>query len=195
MQRALLTAVILTAFCLSAQENYFPKGALSRFEQVDRGRARWYSAQLKALDEPSLLETAKDQRLQAYRFVWLRSFDNPVAVRLDVRSDGTGRLTVKIADGAGGSEPGRLIHNTSVQITREQTEGFVNRVNNVGFWDLPSYVDESGNDGSRWIIEGVKDGKYHLADRWTPEKGPIHDLGATLAFTLAGLKIPKDKLY
>jgi len=68
-------------------------------------------------------------------------------------------------------------------------------VNGLGFWGLPCFEDHSGFDGSQWIIEGVKGGKYPIADRWTPGKGPVHDLGVILAFTLARLKIPKDQLY
>jgi hypothetical protein len=194
-KRGVLIAVLIAALRLSGQV-YFPVGALSSFEQSDKGRARWYSAQLKALDEPSLLETSKNSALQAYRFVWLRTFHHPVVVRLDVMSDGSGILTVKITNGAGGYEPGKLIENTSVPVTRKQTEEFLKRVNSLGFWELPSFDEShSGFDGSRWIIEGVKDGKYHVADRWTPGKGSVHDLGAMLAFTLARLKIPKDQLY
>jgi hypothetical protein len=56
-------------------------------------------------------------------------------------------------------------------------------------------VHDSGFDGARWIIEGVKDGKYHVADRWTNENGAIHELGEMLAFRLAQLKFPKDEIY
>ena len=45
--------------------------------------------------------------------MWLRSFHHPVAVRLDIMSDGTGKLTVKIANGAAGYKPGKLVENTS----------------------------------------------------------------------------------
>src|SRR5437773_8863859 len=59
MKRGVLIVVLLAALGLSGQD-YFPAGALSGYDQSDKGRARWYSAQLKALDEPSLLETSKD---------------------------------------------------------------------------------------------------------------------------------------
>jgi hypothetical protein len=41
----------------------------------------------------------------------------------------------------------------------------------------------------------VKDGKYHVVDRWSPSRGPVHELGIALALTLAHLKIPKDQIY
>jgi hypothetical protein len=150
---------------------------------------------LRALDEPSLLEEAKTPSPQSYRFVWLRTFHHPVAVRLDIMSDGTGKLTVKIANGAGGYKPGKLIENTSPSVTPEQTVKFLQQVKEAGFWELSSYEKTSGCDGAEWIIEGVKDGKYHVVDRWTPSKGPVRELGMTLAFDLAHLKIQKDELY
>jgi len=26
-----------------------------------------------------------------------------------------------------------------------------------------------GVDGARWVLEGVKNGEYHVVDRWSPE--------------------------
>ncbi|MCV5690214.1 hypothetical protein OFN32_39010, partial [Escherichia coli] len=45
----------------------------------------------------------------------------------------------------------------------------------IGFWDLPADEGrgELGFDGSQWIIEGVKDGKYHRIERWNG--GEIRD--------------------
>lgn len=195
MRGKAFACVILATVALSAQDTYFPKGALSDHDRADNMKARWYTDQLKGLDEPSLLEEAKNPAQESYRFVWLRTFHHPVAVRLDIMADGSGRLTTKIANGAGGYEPGKLIENTSRSMQREQIEKFLRQVKNVGFWDLPSYDTTMGCDGSEWIIEGVKNGKYHVANRWTPSKGPVHELGMTLAMTYANLKIAKDELY
>jgi len=169
-------------------------GALRDDARVDKTKAHWYTDQLKALDEPSLLEETKESSLESYRFLWLRTFHHPVAVRLDIKGDGSGRLTIKIANGAGGYKPGK-IENTAHSMEREQIEKFLGQVKNLGFWDLPSYDTTMGFDGSEWIIEGARDGKYHVANRWTPDKGPVHRLGMTLAMTLANLKIPKNELY
>ncbi|PYV47582.1 MAG: hypothetical protein DMG94_05690 [Acidobacteria bacterium] len=80
-------------------------------------------------------------------------------------------------------------------MTQEQMDKFLERVKGAGFWEIPSYEKTWGLDGAQWIIEGVEDGKYHVVDRWTPTKGPIRELGMTLVFTLAQLKIPQDELY
>ena len=57
------------------------------------------------------------------------------------------------------------------------------------------HSDTAGCDGSQWIIEGIKKGKYHVVDRWSPAKGAVHDLGLAFALGLAQLRIPKDQLY
>jgi len=66
----------------------------------------------------------------------------------------------------------------------------------VDFWSLPSHTDEeNGADGAEWIIEGVKEGKYHVVRRWSPEKGPIRELGLVFVFGMAQMNIPKDQVY
>jgi len=194
---ALVALVLLGPFGAVAQAPYFPKGAFSEDSNSDRFKAEWYSTHLKALNEPSLLQLASKLSSESYRFVWLRTFHHPVVVRLDIRADRVGELTAKVSNGAGGYKPGQIIQNVSRPLTREQTNMFLAQVGRANFWQLPSYENSrrEGEDGSQWIIEGVKDGKYHVVDRWTPSEGPVRELGVTLALGLADLKIPKDDLY
>ena len=91
-----IPSIILVALTMSAQDSYFPNGVLSDYDRVDTFKARWYSDQLRALDEPSLSEEAKNPALQSYRFVWLRSFHHPVAVRFGIMSDGMGNSQSKL---------------------------------------------------------------------------------------------------
>jgi len=198
MRRIALVAVVLLCILGAyGQEPYFPKGAFSDDTHVDPFIARWYSTYLTALREPSLLQLTGKPSCETYRFVWLRTFHHPVIVRLDIRADGIGELTAKVSNGTGGYEPGQLIQDISRPLTREQTDTFLAKVGTVKFWELPSYENSGGGgeDGSQWIIEGVKEGKYHVVDRWTPSKGAVRELGLTLALGLAELKVPKDELY
>jgi hypothetical protein len=113
-----------------------------------------------------------------------------------MRSDGTGILTTKVANGAGGFKPGHLVENTSRPLTREQIDAFLVTTKKVGFWLLPSHEnDEPGADGSEWIVEGVKEGKYHVVGRWSPNEGAVRELGLALAIGLAHMNVPKDELY
>lgn len=191
---SLLCALLVAAF---AQEPYFPQRVLEDDAQGDSFRSNWYSKNLKALEEPSLLQKANASSAESYRFVWLRTFHHPVIVRVDIRADGRAELTTKVSSGAGGYEPGKLIENTSRPLTQQQTEKFLTTIQRLRFWDLPTHETPFavGCDGSQWIIEGVKGGKYHVVDRWTPAKGAVHDLGLAFVFGLAHMRIPKDELY
>lgn len=194
---AMITIALFVGIGASSQQLYFPKGSLSAYPSSDSFKAEWYSTHLKALSEPSLFQLAQNPTYESYRFVWLRTFHHPVIVRLDLRTDGIVDLTLKVSNGAGGYKPGRVIQNLSRPLTREETNMFFAKLEKVNFWNLPSYENEGteGEDGSQWIIEGVRNGKYHVVDRWTPGGGPVRELGITLALGLADLKIPKDDLY
>jgi len=190
----------LLVFCAfaTAQETYFPKNALADDSRSDQFKTYWYSHALKVLAEPSLLELAKNSSSESYRFLWLRTFHHPVAIRLDVRPDGTGALTKKVGSGSAGFPytVRLVIENVSRPLTREQTQGFLAMLIRLGFWSLPSHInDQTGTDGSQWVIEGVKEGKYHVVDRWSPDAGAVRELGLSLALEMAYMNVPKDELY
>lgn len=180
-----------------AQEPYFPRGVLDSNAHGDSFRSEWYSKHLKALEEPSLLQIAKRSKAESYRFVWLRTFDHPVVVRVDIESSDSAELTTKVMSGAGGYEPGKLIENTSRPLMQQQTKKFLATIERLQFWKLPTHeeLETAGCDGAQWIIEGIKDGDYHVVDRWTPQKGAVYDLGLMFVFGLAQMEIPKDQLY
>lgn len=191
--------IILLAIALAssvAQSQYFPKLALGNSHGGDRLKQEWYSSQLTALGEPSLFALVNTPPTQCYRFLWLRTFNHPVAVRLEVKPDGSGLLTTKVANGAGGFRPGALSKNTSQIVSIAQTQAFLTRLDKLDFWRAPNPVnDQAGTDGSQWIIEGVKAGKYHVIDRWSPTTGIARELGMMLAFDLAQMKVPKNEIY
>jgi hypothetical protein len=193
LRYSFLVPLVLAFTACLADGQYFPKQSLDAKSPL---KNQWYTAQLIALQEPSLFALVKDPTAESYRFLWLRSFQHPVAIRLDPKPDGTSVLTTKISSGAGGFRPGDLTENTSRVLPSEETQKFLLRLNQLKFWSLPNPVnDQRGTDGSQWIIEGVKGGHYHVADRWTPTTGPVHELGELLAFDLARLKIADNEIY
>lgn len=168
--------------------NYFPE------TMVDEFRAQWYGRFLDALKEPSLWERSKTTPDQSYRFTWLRSFHHPVVIRIDVRPDGICEITAKVGLGAGGYDPGMLIRNETRPLLKVQSTWFVNQIA-LKFWNAPREDDKRlGNDGAQWIIEGVKNGQYQVTDRWSPDAGPIRELGLAM-IGLADLRIPSDEIY
>lgn len=186
---------VFAVLALTAQVTFFPKQAFSDDVWSDQFMSSWYAHELGILEEPSLLQKANDVSCESYRFLWLRTFHHPIAIRLDLAADSTGILTTKIASGSAGfpRKGARLIESPLLQ---QQTQAFLQRIEKTNFWELPSYVEDArGEDGSEWIIEGVRKGRYHVVSRWTPRNGEVRELGLAFAFGLAQMNISKDELY
>jgi hypothetical protein len=47
-------------------------------------------------------------------------------------------------------------------------------------FDLPPKACDLGLDGAQWLMEGVDARGYHFVGRWTPEQGPVRELGMVL---------------
>ena len=188
---------LIVTIALANQDKFYPADA---FGGDSKGNQEWialYSKYLGALKEPSLFEQSKSSSSQSYRFLWLRSFHKPVVVRLDVGGDGIGRVAIKIGSGPGVSAAiVGPVEERIRRLTKQQTDSFLDQVNALGFWQLSPQEDPvAGPDGARWIVEGVKDGQYHVAHRWTPQNGAVRTLGLALAIDLGHLKIPADEIY
>jgi hypothetical protein len=176
--------------------DYFPARGLLVNEGFEPFKSVRYSNQLIALEEPSLWERAKTQKEESYRFLWLRTFHEPIAIRVDINADRTARLTVKVACGAAGYDPGELTQNRAVTINAEETNRFLNQVQSHNFWSLSS-VEQTpeGPDGADWIIEGVKARSYHVVDRWSPQDGDVRAMGLFMVNQLAKIKLPGREVY
>ncbi len=185
---------------------YFPPAAFeTALLRGDTSRAVWYGCALAALAEPSLFETRNDtSALETYRFLWLRTFHRPVSVRLTIISEGNGVVVTKISDGQGGYKPGKLVTNRISEVSRVQVQDLLERLQRVDFWSMPTEPTQAnattrdpssgGNvvalppvDGAQWIVEGRKNGNYHVVDRWSPGNDTYAQLCKVL-LQLGGVK-------
>ncbi len=167
---------------------YFPPGALHF--------AVWYFRYLVAMNEPSLSRFPGD--VESYRFLWLRTFHPPIAVRAKY-SGGEGWLVSKQLDGKGGYEPGKLVANERRPLAAAEWSTLLKHVQRASFWALspitPELIKVIGLqlDGAFWIIEGLEDGRYHVVDRFS---GPGQDefrACCLYLLQLSGLKV--DRIY
>jgi len=187
-----LLVATLASICLYGQQ-YFPSGA------VGKSATDWYSQQLRAMQAPSLLElSTRHSKAEAYRFTWLRSFHHPTAVRLEILPDGTANVTSKMGSGKAGYEPGKIIVNRIVRVTQVQVQTLIGALSRLDFWNLPTMTDNGlvHVDGAQWLLEGVKDGRYHVVDRWSPDnRDPLREFELTLVTRIARIQIPKKEIY
>lgn len=190
MRRFALIVALCALLPGQAAAQFFPAGAFSDKPDVHEMTAAWYSRHLTAMEEPSLLKRAAERKeAEIYRFIWLRSFHPPYVFRLEVRADGTGTLVVKNASGSGGYDPGRLVLSKTLALDARKARQFTSALGQLNFWQLATRDPaRSGHDGAQWILEGVKGGRYHVVDRWSPEEGPFRKLMLDLV-ALASVKV------
>lgn len=133
--------------------------------------------------------------LEIYRFTWLRTFHNPVAIRI-VKDANSYAIFWKQASGQGGYEPGELKIDRSRTVDKKVWDEFKSRLNEIQFWTLPTNQKEkSGFDGAQWILEGKVDGQYHVVDKWTPDQSTAFYQICNFLITLTDLEIPEKEKY
>jgi hypothetical protein len=183
--RALAVIVALTALvAVAGDERYYPPDVSS-----------WAPQHLIAMKEPSLFAQEKATR-EEYRFLWLRTFDKPIAIRIWSDAPGAQMRVVRLS-GAGGYDPGHIESDTTIKISPEDWKRFRDCIAKAQFWQMPTkqpLEEELGFDGSQWILEAREAAKYHVVDRWSPREGAYSDC-CRLLVTLAKLQIPKDEFY
>jgi hypothetical protein len=190
MKAGLTCALLLFLVAsLRAQTHYFPDRAFCGRDEAGACE-KWYAKHLRAMREPSLLELSKDTSRQSYRFLWLRTFHHPVSARLEVAKDGTAQLFVKVLSGQGGYDPGRVILNRNIKVSRDAVDHFLELLQKADFWNIPTEQEQRdviGVDGAQWIIEAASGGQYHVVDRWSPEDGLLRKAALFLALNLGQL--------
>jgi hypothetical protein len=157
---------------------------------------------LKAFREPSMAKIATQKSKESYRFVYIRTFHHPIAVRVEVNADGTGTVFMKETSGQGGYGMGKLIRSRTIAINAEAMKGVLEEIEKSNFWNEPFEEKQNEDviqlDGAEWTFEGAKDGKYHAVSRWSPDcdrARAFKKLGTTFLFYLANLRIPYTQVY
>jgi hypothetical protein len=165
---------------------YFPRGRFAGdYEGSDEFRQRWYGKHLASMSEPSL-SCSRPTMSEAYRFLWLRTFHEPWAIRVERTATGAYLLAVE-TDGRGGYEPGRPSDSFSRTLDSRGWNAIAGCVQAADFWQMPLNDERRGEDGAEWIVEGLRGGEYRVISRWSPGSGPFHDLGRCF-IRLAGLE-------
>ena len=192
----ILLCVFILLYC-SSQANragYIPDGIFSTNQKWNERMVKWYVEHLTSLQEPSLYALSNNAYAHSYRFFWLRSFDNPIALRLLPNNDGSAILNVKVTDGEGGYGPGQLTTNKTLNITKVQVDEFLNLLDQANFWYLPTMEEKRGLDGATWVLEGIKAGKYQIVIKWSPQEGDFRN-AALFLLELSKLNINANRIY
>lgn len=159
------------------------KGPFACQSPMNDFEANWYSTHLRAAREPSLYLASQAPATRAartYRFTWLRSFHEPVIIRLDERPNGVLRLTAKRLNGKGGYGPGSIAARVERDLTPDEAHRFERLLSSSRLFRTAAWDCHAGADGAEWVFEANDRGAYLFHKRWTPERGPLHDVGLLL---------------
>jgi hypothetical protein len=140
--------------------------------------------QLTLMKEPSLC--GKREGESVIRFIWLRSFDPVIVVRIIARA-GRWQLTAmrlpfrrRPSPGDGGVYDD-VDWRLSRSLTRHEWSQVLSKVGAVS-----AESQEAGLDGAEWILESNVEGTYRIANKWAPdEKHPMYIAGMAILRLLA----------
>lgn len=176
---------------------YFPlyrkgQNSITNFNSLDTSLNKWYSKDLLDMKEPNIYTFRGDDEI--YRFTWLRSFHNPVAIRFQKHNNIYTLFTKELFDYRG-YIPQEIKVNTEEEMTFEEWEKFKSKIKYLNFWEtVPNDPFSKPNDGAEWILEGFFKNKYHFIVRTSPEDKDFRDCCKYL-LSLTKLNIPANDQY
>lgn len=183
MTRTLLIAalLVLTALPAAAQESeapgqtvrlgeaaggqLFPAGLRPDDAIADAFYNDWWSRQLAAMGEGALF-TRTGENAEVYRMMFLPTWGPARAIRIE-RSEDRAYAVVKALDGLAGFETGSLVSSERFELSTEDWDRLSRLRAASGFFEAPTFGPRHGlgRDGHSWVIEGVRDGRYHVITR------------------------------
>lgn len=170
--------------------DYFPSSLLDPSVRCGEGeqllpvvhpsQARRWSRLLAAAGEAPLAPLAGNTRAAGsatIRFLWLRSFDPAVIVRVETAPDGGQHVVAKRFSGSGGYVPGEVETRIERPLSGDEMRALRILLERRRPFDLPPDVCGLGADGAEWVFERMDEGGYRFLGRWTPREGPANALG------------------
>jgi hypothetical protein len=135
---------------------------------------------------------------QIYRVVVeTRPHGIPLAVRLSVKADGSGEAVVKVTQNPRFSDT-LAVYRTEV-VSRENVDTFLKLLVTASFWSEPvvEQIDLSkpvrmGTMAAGWILEGAKEGSYHVVCRSIEPQASLTNAVMFLARSIGKLDLTSE---
>jgi hypothetical protein len=146
--------------------SYFPPetftGRASDFTE------RMFASAMYALGEKPLWPTSVTNE-SIYRLTLLPAFGDAIVVSLTVAADDNGKIATKSMN----RDEESVTTERASDVPSDNVVRFLSALDQAHFWqgpaELPSPPGRIRLDGAEWILEGVRDGNYHVAIRWRPD--------------------------
>lgn len=145
-----------------AGKAYFPEG-----------RASYYTKELLAMMEPSVLSPLEKGVERVFRFTYLRSFHDSLVVRI-TEAGGTTTIRAVQLERDLQYRPVRIAHDKTWKLDEEGRKAVKPLPEQKGFWtpisDIELAVALSFSDGSKWIFEVHDKNGYRMIDIQSPDR-------------------------
>ncbi|HEX5057620.1 MAG TPA: hypothetical protein VFX02_14120 [Gammaproteobacteria bacterium] len=138
-----------------------------------------YEEYMKAAKVYPLCTTSSPDN-EKYRFVWLRSHDNPIVVTM-IKDSGKAEVNAIRLDGGSDGKPGEVMETRMYLISLEEFERFKLYIDGMDFWNMKPMSRlgegsaEAGGNDSRWVLEGATNKRAHSVDRGSGIYGNFRD--------------------
>jgi hypothetical protein len=160
--------------------------------ELSKWGANGMKLHLTNLEEPCLYKTEVPQDKEIYRFTWLRSFHNPISIRIE-KSDKKNELYWKVGKGSGGYEPMGIKRKGKKKIKTSHWNEFVSILGESEFEKLPNQNYVLKTDGASWTLEHKTNTKFKAHDTNWPE-GNFRE-SCLYLLKLSGIKVKEKNIY
>lgn len=159
----------------------------SSYDYIDYIKSR-----LEVMKEPCLYLMNLPDNMEIYRFTWLRTFDNPISIRVEKCGDKI-QLYYKKSNGNGLGSVKKLIKSKKRKLTLSEWNFFKELLNKAEFEKLPKRRNVLMCDGASWILEKKTTEKFKIFETNEPQ-GFFKDACLYL-ISLSKMKIKKEEIY
>lgn len=168
---------------------YFPGNYISSyFEGV-------FSDIFSKLNLESIFDKRIDTNNQIYRFYYSRAFHDTIVVLIEIIEKDYGLLNLKRYNIGRYFDENEIVIESNVKLYPSNIYDLLSVVEKYDFWNIPAKSPRThGLDGSTWIVEGLKDGKFHIIERWSPIGKD--DVSVGIGLKMLGLsRVKVDMIY
>ncbi len=149
-----------------AGQEYFPKG-----------EALFYTKYLAAMKEPSVKAPLKKGVERVLRFTYLRSFHDPLVIRVVQKGEILTTRAVKLKMEPG-YKPGKILYDKTWILKEANSKLVRSLLRQKDFWKPLNAAEQEiniGLDGSQWIFEVHDKTGYRIISVWSPEASTFTD--------------------
>jgi hypothetical protein len=157
-----------------SNSNCFPGASIELSQLPSNGRYLPKSIRpfMDRLGQNGPILISSDDVDETYRLLVMPSFGHPTIISIDRTGGKMGLVRQELGlDGKNGAA--RLHLNTG--LTPEEWLKFTNLLDDSCFWSMPVEGAANGFDGTDWILEGVRGGRYHVTHVRNPQSGAFLD--------------------